>query len=324
MRTFLLHAMASTLVWLVAGGPVFAQDYAHKPIRLIIASAAGGSTDTIGRAVGEGLADALGQQVVHDNRAGAGGIVAAELTARALPDGYTLLLSTTAGIAVSSNLHKKLPYDPIRDFAPVVLVATQPYVLVVNPAVAGSVSELIARAKARPGQITFGSTGIGTNSHLAGEFLKTLAGVEMLHVPYKSMAAAMIDVVSGRASLAFGSHIATVSLTKSGRLKALAVTSAKRSSGAPELPTLDEAGVRGYSLENWYGLLAPARTPAGIIQRLNGITNKTLALAEVKERMARDGTSTVGGTSAEFSAFIKTEIVKWAKLLKSAGVVADQ
>ena len=224
--------------------------------------------------MGEGLADALGQQVVHDNRAGAGGIVAAELTARALPDGYTLLLSTTAGIAVSSNLHKKLPYDPIRDFAPVVLVATQPYVLVVNPAVAGSVSELIARAKARPGQITFGSTGIGTNSHLAGEFLKTLAGVEMLHVPYKSMAAAMIDVVSGRASLAFGSHIATVSLTKSGRLKALAVTSAKRSSGAPELPTLDEAGVRGYSLENWYGLLAPARTPAESFSALTALPTK--------------------------------------------------
>lgn len=316
--------MRVMLVWGFAGSNLCAQGYAHKPVRLIIASAAGGSTDTIGRAVGDGIADALGQQVVHDNRAGAGGIVAAELTARAAPDGYTLLLSTTAGIAVSPNLYRKLPYDPVRDFAPVVLVATQPYVLVVNPAVANSVGELIARAKARPGQITFGSTGIGTSSHLAGEFLKNLAGVDMLHVPYKSMAAAMIDVVSGRASLAFGSHIATVSLTKSGRLKALAVTSAKRSSGAPELPTLDEASVRGYALENWYGLLVPARTPTAIVHRLNAITNKTLAQADVKERMARDGTSTVGGTPAEFEGFIKTEIVKWAALLKSAGIAADK
>lgn len=305
-------------------GTVHAQAYPSKPIRLIIASAAGGSTDTIGRTVGDGIAEALGQQVVHDNRAGAGGIVAAETTARAAPDGYTLMLATTAGMAVSGNFYKKLPYDPIRDFAPVVLVATQAYVLVTHPAVANSVSELITRAKAKPGQLSFGSTGVGTNSHLAGEFLKSLTGVELLHVPYKSMAAAMIDVVSGRAAMAFGSHIATVSLVKSGRLKALAVTSSQRSSGAPELPTLEEAGVRGYALENWYGLLAPARTPTEIVNRINAIANKTLAQADVKERMARDGTSTVGGTPDAFAAFIKSEITKWAKLLKSAGIAADK
>jgi len=324
MRACYGYAPALMTVCAVAGGAAQAQDYPNKPIRVIIASAPGGSTDTIGRTVGDGIGGALGQQVVHDNRAGAGGIVAAELTARAAPDGYTFLLSTTAGIAVSGNLYKKLPYDPIKDFAPIVLVATQPYVMVVNPAVASSVSELLARAKAKPGQITFGSTGVGTSSHLAGEFFKSLAGLDMLHVPYKSMSAAMIDVVSGRASLAFGSHIATVSLVKSGRLKALAVTSATRTSVAPELPTLEEAGVRGYVLENWYGLLAPARTPAAIVTRINAITNKTLAQAEAKERMARDGTSAMGGTPEAFGAFIKIEIIKWAKLLKAAGIVADK
>ena len=321
---FFRHALALTITYVASWGAALAQGYPAKPIRLIIASAAGGSTDTIGRTVGDGMVDALGQPVVHDNRAGAGGIVAGDLTARAAPDGYTFLLATTAGIAVSGNFYKTLPYDPIKDFAPIVLVATQPYVMVVNPAVANSVSELIARARAKPGQITFGSTGIGTSSHLAGEFLKNITGIDILHVPYKSMSAAMIDVASGRASLAFGSHIATVSLVKSGRLKALAVTSATRSSGAPELPTLDEAGVRGYALENWYGLLAPARTPLAIVNRINAIANKTLSRAEVKERMARDGTSAMGGTSAEFGMFINTEIVKWAKLLKSAGIVADK
>ena len=253
-----------------------------------------------------------------------GGIVAAELTARAMPDGYTLSLSTTAGLAVSGNFYKKLPHDPIKDFEPIVLVATQPYIMVANPAVANSVSELLNRARAKPGQITFDSTGVGTSTHLAGEFLKSLAGVDVLHVLYKSMAAAMIDVASGRASIAFSSHIATVSLMKSGRLKVLAVTSAIRSSGAPDLPTLDEAGVRGYALENWYGLLAPAHTPAVIVKGINAIANKTLALAEVKERMARDGTGAMGGTPEEFAAFIRREIVKWTKLLKSAGIVADK
>lgn len=322
MRTW-SRPVVALLASLVAQSAL-AQDYPVKPIRLIIASAAGGSTETIGRTVGDGIAEALSQQVVHDNRAGAGGIVAAELTARAAPDGYTLLLTTTAGVAVSGNLYKKLPYDPVRDFAPIVLVATQPYVLVVNPAVAGSVGELLARAKAAPGQITFGSTGVGTSSHLAGEFFRTLAGVDMLHVPYKSMAAAMIDVVSGRASLAFGSHIATVSLVKSGRLRALAVTSAKRSSGSPELPTLEEAGVRGYALENWYGVLAPARTPATLVRRLNAITNKTLAQPEIRERWSREGTNAVGGTPQAFDEFLKIEIVKWAKLLKAAGIAADK
>jgi len=305
-------------------GAASAQPYAHKPIRLIIASAAGGSTDTIGRTLGDGMADALGQQVVNDNRAGAGGIVAAELTARAAPDGYTLLLTTTAGMAVSGHLYKKLPYDPLKSFAPIVLAATQAYVLVVNPAVAGSVSELLARAKAAPGKLTFGSTGVGTNSHLAGEFLKTVAGIDLLHVPYKSMSAVMVDVVSGRASMAFGSHISSASLAKSGRLRALAVTSAKRSSGAPDLPTLEEAGVRGYALENWYGLLAPAGTPVVIVRRLNAIANKTLAQPEVKERWARDGTTTMGGTPDAFGEFIKTEIVKWGKLLRQAGISADK
>ena len=300
-----------------------AQSYPTKPIRVVVASAPGGSTDGIARTVGDKLTEQWGQQVVHDNRPGAGGIIAAEIVARAAPDGYTLLFSTTAGVAASGSLYRKLPYDPVRDFTPISLVATQPYMLVVNRAVASSVQDFVARAKAKPGQLSFGSTGVGTSSHLTGELLKTMAGVELLHVPYKSMSAALLDAMSGRISAVFASTIAGRSHVKSGKLRALAVTSAKRSSAMPELPTLSEAGIAGYELENWYGMLAPARTPPAVAQALNSAIVKGLAQREVRGRMAREGTVPVGSSAEAFAAFIKTEIQKWAKLIKSAGIAVE-
>lgn len=297
-----------------------AQSYPSKPIRLVVASAAGGSTDNIARITGDRIAEAWGQQVVNDNRPGAGGILAAEIVARSAPDGHTLLLSTTAGIAVSGNLYRKLPYDAIRDFTPITLVATQPYILVAHPGVANTVQELVTRAKARPGEITFGSTGVGTSSHLTGEFLKSLAGIDILHVPYKSMSGVLVDVISGRVSISFSSPVAALTQVRAGKLKALAVTSAKRSTAAPDLPTMEEAGIKGYALENWYGLLGPAKLPARIVSQLHGVISKGLNQADVREKMARDGTGPVGSAPADFDTFIKAEIVKWAQLLKSAGI----
>jgi len=298
--------------------------YPNKPIRMVVASAPGGSTDTLARTVGNLLTEAWGQQVVHDNRPGAGGIIAAETVARSAADGYTLLWSTTAGIAVAGSLYSKLPYDPVKDFQPITLAFTQPYLLVVNPSVANSVQELINIAKAKPGFLSFGSTGVGVSSHLTGEFFKSLAGIDLLHVPYKSMSANLLDVVSGRISMSFSSPTAALPQTRAGKLKALAVTSAKRSPVAPELPTMEEAGVKGYALENWYGLLAPARTPGPVVKGIHGVVIQGMARPQMKDGLMKQGASVVGNTPEEFSAFIKAEIVKWARLLKQAGIQPER
>jgi tripartite-type tricarboxylate transporter receptor subunit TctC len=298
-----------------------AQEYPSRPIRVIVPSTAGGSVDTLARLVGGRLAERWGQQVVVDNRSGAGGVIAGEMTAKAPPDGYTLIMATIAAMATNVSLARKLPYDPVRDFAPVTLVASQQLVLLVHPAVAAkSVQELIQLAKAKPGQLTFASAGNGSGGHLSGELLKILAGIEMTHVPYKGIAPALVDVISGQVSMTFASMISGMPHVKSGKTRALAVTGAHRSPAAPELPTMIEAGVRGYESSTWYGLLAPKATPRAVIVKLNREVVSIINLPEVKSHLLAEGAEPVGNTPEEFGDFIKSEIAKWGKVIRAAGL----
>ena len=298
-----------------------AQEYPSRPIRVIVPSTAGGSVDTLARLVGGRLAERWGQQVVVDNRSGAGGVIAGEITAKAPPDGYTLIMATIAAMATNVSLARKLPYDPVRDFAPVTLVASQQLVLLVHPAVAAkSVQELIQLAKAKPGQLTFASAGNGSGGHLSGELLKILAGIEMTHVPYKGIAPALVDVISGQVSMTFASMISGMPHVKSGKTRALAVTGAHRSPAAPELPTMIEAGVRGYESSTWYGLLAPKATPRAVIVKLNREVVAIINLPEVKSHLLAEGAEPVGNTPEEFGDFIKSEIAKWGKVIRAAGL----
>ena len=306
-----------------AGGAV-AQDYPTRPIRIIVPSTAGGSVDTLARMVGARLAERWRQQVVVDNRSGAGGIIAGEITAKAPPDGYTLIMATVAAMATNVSLARQLPYDPVRDFAPVTLVAWQQLVLLVHPAVAAkSVTELIQLAKAKPGQLTFASAGSGSGGHLSGELLKILAGIEMTHVPYKGIAPALVDVISGQVNMTFASMISGLPHVKSGKTRALAVSGAHRSPAAPELPTMIEAGVRGYESSTWYGVLAPQATPRAIVMKLNREIVAIVNLPEVKSHLLTEGAEPVGNTPEEFGDFIKAEIAKWGKVIRAAGLRTD-
>jgi len=304
--------------------PLSAQSFPSRPIRMIVPSTPGGSVDTLARAIGSRLSEKFGQQVVTDNRAGAGGVIAGELTAKAPPDGYTLMMGTVASLAANVSLHKKLPYDPLRDFAPVTLAATQNLMLVVNPSLqAKNVKELIALARAKPGQITFASAGSGAGGHLSGELFKLLAGVDMLHIPYKGVAPALVDVISGQVSLTFPSLISALPQVKSGKVRALAVTGAKRSQATPDLPTLQEAGVPGYESATWYGVVAPTATPRDIITKLNSEIVAIMKQPELRDRLAADGADPLGSTPEAFGLHLKSEIAKWAKVVKAAGLRAD-
>ena len=301
-----------------------AQDYPARPIRIIVPSTAGGSVDTLARTVGTNLSQRWSQQVVVDNRSGAGGVIAGEITAKAAPDGYTLIMATIAAMATNVSLAKKLPYDPVRDFAPITLVAAQQIVLLVNPAVpAKSVQELIQLAKAKPGQLTFASAGNGSGGHLSGELLKILAGIDLTHVPYKGIAPAIVDVISGQVSMTFASIISGTPHVKSGRLRPLAVTGAHRSPALPEMPTMIEAGVRGYESSTWYGLLAPKATPRAIVTKLNREVVAIVNLPDVKTHLLGEGAEPVGNTPEQFGEFIKAEIAKWGKVIRAAGLRAE-
>ena len=309
---------------ILATGCAAAQTYPSKPIRVIVPSTPGGSVDMLARTIGPRLAERWGQQVVVDNRSGAGGVIAAELTAKAPPDGYTLIMATIASMATNVSLARNLPYDPVRDFAPVTQVASQQIILLANPNFAAkSVAELIVLAKAKPGQIGFSTAGNGTGGHLAGELLKLLAGIDLLHVPYKGSAPALVDVISGQVPLTLISINTALPQIKSGRVRALAVSGAHRSSVLPEVPTMIEAGVRGYESSTWYGVLAPKATPRAVVMKLNGEIVAILKLPEVKERLLTDGAEPVGNTPEEFGAFIKSEIAKWGKVIKAAGLRAE-
>jgi len=297
--------------------------YPAKPIRLIVPFAPGGGTDITARTIALKLTEAWGQTVVADNRAGANGTIGVDIAVKSPPDGYTLTMISSSH-SVNVSLYSKLPYDLIKDLAPITQATTQPYALVVHPSVpAKSVKELIVLAKAKPGTINYGSSGTGGLSHLSGALFASLAGLNITHIPYKGGAPAMTDVIAGQIQMLFSTILQSHAHIKAGRLRALAVTTAKRSRGAPELPTMQEAGVAGYEVAGWYGVLAPAGTPQTIIAKLNGEIVRILQLPDVKERLSADGSEPVGNTPAEFGAHIKQEIAKWAKVVKEAGIRAE-
>ncbi len=300
-----------------------AQTYPTKPIRLIVPFPPGGGTDTVARAISQRLAESLGQQIVIDNRGGASAIIGTELGARAAPDGYTLTFTLPAAVAVNPGLYPRLAYDPLRDFAPVTQLNTIALLLVANPGVpANSIRELIALAKAKPGHVTFASSGNGSAAHLAMELFKLMAGVDMTHIPYKGGGPALTDIIGGQVQLMSGPMIAALPFVKTGRLKALAVTTDKRIPGLPEVPAIAET-VPGYESSIWHGVLAPAGTPRPVIRRLHAEIVKILGVPEVKERFAREGAEPVGSTPEQFGAFIKSEMAKYAKLIKAAGIRAE-
>jgi tripartite-type tricarboxylate transporter receptor subunit TctC len=302
-----------------APAPADVPGYPSKPIRMIVGFAPGGGTDTTARAIAQKLTPVLGQQIVVDNRSGAAGNIATELVAHAPPDGYTLLMGTIAALAINVSLYDKLPFDPVRDFAPITLAVSSTNVLVVHPSVAAnSVKELIALAKSKPGQLTYGSSGIGGAGHLAGELFKTMARIDMVHVPYKGGAPAMLELIAGQVQLVFATAETAVPQIKSGKVRALGVTTSKRSALLPEIPTIAEAGLPGYEANNWYGVLAPAHTPHAIVTRLNSAIVGVLNSPDLKETLFRQGLDATPTTPEQFAAYIKSEIAKWAIVVKAA------
>jgi tripartite-type tricarboxylate transporter receptor subunit TctC len=301
--------------------PVHAQSsYPSKPIRLISPSSAGGGTDIIARALAPRLSERLGQQVIVENRPGAGTVIGIDFVAKAPPDGYTLLLGLST-LATSPALIKNLPYDSVRDLAPIAQVAASPNVLVVHPSVpVKSVKELIAFARARPGQLTYASAGNGTNPHMTMALFLSMAKLDMVHVPYKGSAPAVTALLGGHVAALSATAITGIPQIRAGRLRGLGVTSKTRSAVAPELPTLDEAGVPGYEATQWYGVLAPGGTPREVVMRLHAELSRVLQLPEVKSRFATDGVEVVADTPEQFAQLIRSEIVKWAKVARDAGI----
>ena len=300
-----------------------ARGYPERPIRLLIAQAPGGNADIIARALADGLAERLGQSIVADNRPGASGIIATETTVRAAPDGYTILL-VPSSFGVNPAVTRKLPYDQLRDLEPITLVASAPNVLVVGPALPiKSVADLVKAAKANPGKLTYGSSGNLGSPHLAGELFELMTGTDMVHVPYKGAATAMVDLIGGRISLSFASLPSAISHIRGGRLTAIAVTSEKRFPLTPDLPTVSESGLPGFETTAWQGLVAPAKTPAAIIQRLNAEAVQVLNQPVMRERLTQNGAVAVGSTPEELWAFARAQIEKWAKVIKAAGITPN-
>jgi tripartite-type tricarboxylate transporter receptor subunit TctC len=297
--------------------------FPSRPIRFVVPNGAGGTTDLVARTVAAKLSETLGQQVVIDNRPGSGGILGTEIVARAAPDGHTLLMGTIGNIAISPALYRKLAYDPVRDFAAVTQLASAAYMLLVHPSVAAkSAKELVALAKAQPGQLNFGSAGSGTGSHLTAELFKFVAGVKIVHVPYRGGGPAVVDLISGQLQMMFNGIPSSIPHLRSARLRALAVTTAVRSTAVPELPTIAEAGFPGAEATSWTGILVPVGTPASVIKVLNSAFVKALHFSAVATRLKSNGAAPVGSSAAEFSAYIKSEIEKWRRVVKSSGATA--
>jgi len=291
-----------------------------KPVRIVVPSSAGGGTDIIARIVAPKLTQALGQQVVIDNRPGAGTMIGGELVAKAPPDGYTLLMCVST-LATNPVIYRKVPYNALTDFAPVTLVLTASNILVVHPSLPPrTVKELVAFAKARPGQLNYGSAGLGTGPHLSMELFMSMTGLKMVHVPYKGSAPAMLDLVGGQVGVMAATALTGIPHIRAGRLRALGVTGAKRTSAAPDVPTIDEAGVPGYEAVQWYGMVAPANTPRDVITRLNREMVTILQTPDVREKFAADGGDPAGTSPEEFGRYIKSETEKWQKVAKSAGI----
>ena len=297
-----------------------AAEYPAKPVRLLVGFLAGGAADITARAMGQKLTAAFGQQIVIDNRAGAQGSIAAHIAAKAAPDGYTIYLGTVGNMAINVSLYGNLPYDPVKDFSPITLAVSSTNVLVVHPAVpAASVQELIALAKAKPGVLNYGSSGSGGAGHLAGELFKIMTETAIVHVPYKGGGPAMLDLISGQVQINFSTLATSIPQMKAGKIRGLAVTTAKRAIMLPELPTVAEAGLPGYEANNWYGLVAPAATPGPILDKLHAEVTNALDSLDLKEALIAQGLEPTPTSRAAFGAYIRSEIVKWAKVVKISG-----
>jgi tripartite-type tricarboxylate transporter receptor subunit TctC len=318
-----MRFLVATLLVLV-GISAAAQSYPNRTIRLIVPFAPGGSADLVGRLLAQEMSVSWAQPVVVENKPGASAMIGNEFVARSAPDGYTLTVGTLGPFAVNQTLFEKLPYDNIRDFAPITLTGISSHILVAHPSVpVQNVSELIALAKAKPGQLTFASSGTGNATHLSFELFKAAAGIDIVHVPYKGGGPAMADLVGGQVLLSFASMASAVPFVKSGRLRAIAASGAQRSGLFPEVPTVAESGLAGFASEDWQGILAPAKTPADVVMKLNGEIARILALPEVKAKLAAAGFDARTSTPEWFGQFIQAETLKWARLLKGIGIKAQ-
>lgn len=315
-----LSRLLLLLIATAAAQPLYAQNYPNRGIRLIVPFAAGGSTDIIARTLGQKLTEAWGQPVVIDNRPGGSTVIGTDIVAKSAPDGYTFLV-TPAPFTIVPSLADKLPYNPQTDFEPVTLINTTPLVLVVNPSVpARDVKELIALARANPGKLNFGSSGSGGSNHLAGELFNVVAGVKMVHIPYKGNAPALTDLVGGHVDIVFNGLTSAIALIKGGKLRALAVTSLKRSPALPDIVTLDEAGLKGFQAVAWNGLTGPARTPRDVVAKMTTEVARIVKTPELLERLRAEGSDPVGSTTEQYAAFLRDEIAKWRKVIAFANL----
>jgi tripartite-type tricarboxylate transporter receptor subunit TctC len=320
------RALFSVIIAMIAlpGGASAQTTYPTKPVRILVPFPPGGPADALARIVGDKLGQALGQPFVIENKPGAGGNIGMEQGAKAVADGYTLTLAPTGNLTIAPSLYAKLPYDPAKDYAPITVLATVPNILIVHPSVpARSVAELIALAKAKPGTLNYASPGNGSGPHLAGELLKSMAGIDLVHVPFNGVGPAMTGVLAGDVQMFFAQSSAALPHVKSGKVIALGVASRKRIAAAPELPTIAEAGLPGFDVTSWYALVAPAGTPATVVDRLHAEIVKVLDSADVREKIAALGAEPVGNTPAEFTAMQRAEAARWAKLAREANIHAD-
>ena len=319
------HLLSSLLfVTLWPAAQAAEPSYPNRTIRIIVAYTPAGTTDILARALGQKMTESWGQSVIVENRPGANGNIGTEIAARATPDGYTITMGTAATHSINNTLYPKLSWHAQRDFEPISLVAVVPNLLVVtNTLPVKSVKELVAYAKANPGKLTFGSPGVGATAHLSMELFKTLTGTSMVHVPYKGSAGVLTDVTAGQIQLAMDNIPVYLPQARAGKIRALAVSSPQRTSAAPEIPTVAEAGVPGFAALSWFGLLAPAKTPKPIVDKLSAETQRILKLPDVNERIVALGAQPIGGTPKEYASFIQTEIVKWTKVIRDAGVKAE-
>jgi tripartite-type tricarboxylate transporter receptor subunit TctC len=321
---FLRLLLLASIALFGAGPGARADDYPDKPVKMVVPFPAGGSIDIVARLVGQELAKTLGQSVVVDNRSGAGGSIGTDAVAKAAPDGYTLLMGSASSLAANRALYSKLPYDPEKDFSAISLVALQPNVLLVHPSVpAKTVAELIAYAKANPGELNYASAGAGTSQHLAAELFRSKTGVDIVHVPYRGGAPALIDLMAGQVQLMFETIPTAIQPVQSGQLRALAVTTVKRSSMLPDLPTIEEAGVAGYVARGWVGLVAPAGTPAPIIEKLGRATQVIVRKPEITRRLTELGLEVAASSPAEFGDFIRTEVAAFKEVVAAAKISLD-
>jgi tripartite-type tricarboxylate transporter receptor subunit TctC len=321
-KSFIIALLGS--VMLAFGGQVFAQNYPNRPIKLIIPFPPGGSTDIVGRAMAERLQIALGQPIIVENKAGASGNIGIGEATRAAPDGYTLVIGSPQTLTINHQIIKSTPFNPQKDLAPIVVIASVPNVLLVNNKLpVKNAQELIAFAKANPGKLSGGSSSIGGSPHLALESMKATYGLDIVHVPYKGSAPALQDLIGGQISMMFDNLPAALQLINGGQVRALGVTTLKRTASAPEIPTLDESGMKGFDSQGWFALLAPAGTPAPILDRINVEANRIISTPEFRERMTKVGADTVGGSIDEFRARIKSETERWGKVIEAANIKAE-